>query len=438
MLVVISDLHFTDGTTSNRGPAGQDLFNVNPRAFEVFLRQISNIVERRRQRNVKIKTVRFIYNGDIFDPLRTHVWFGVHDEERPWSTPLRKAKVCRWTHKILQDIVEKNKDSLAWLSGTHSDFERAWPVESEIERIYVPGNHDRLINLYGPSRKLVREKLLGMSRPTGTERFDNEYHDRTHRALVMHGHETDAFNCEYDTNGDPDYDTPPIGDAMTTMLFAHLGYKAAGLRDVPREAKRRFNDIDNVRPHLAAVRYVQDIIRDFGIGAKVKHMIKGVVKEFEKLEFYDAWQDKHDRWNIGFDEADKLQLALGAIKVLGTSVPAGWLQSLAAFVRDGSCEKWAVRRLREVLAKRTRYCILGHTHEPVHVPLLAYSMGTDTIEKHYLNCGTFRTTFGQTHDGQDFLRFQRMSFVIIYGPREYDADVNIPVYEMWSGLRLHH
>jgi hypothetical protein len=72
------------------------------------------------------------------------------------------------------------------------------------------------------------------------------------------------------------------------------------------------------------------------------------------------------------------------------------------------------------------------------VPLLAYSMGTDTIEKHYLNCGTFRTTFGQTHDGQDFLRFQRMSFVIIYGPREYDADVNIPVYEMWSGLRLHH
>ena len=56
----------------------------------------------------------------------------------------------------------------------------------------------------------------------------------------------------------------------------------------------------------------------------------------------------------------------------------------------------------------------------------------------YLNSGTFRTTLTQTFDRQDFVRFQRMSLVIIHEPCEFSPDEDAPTYEMWSGLRMRH
>ena len=47
MLVIISDLHFTNGTTSNKGENGADLFNVSPNAFRLFTARLSDIIERR-------------------------------------------------------------------------------------------------------------------------------------------------------------------------------------------------------------------------------------------------------------------------------------------------------------------------------------------------------------------------------------------------------
>jgi len=117
-----------------------------------------------------------------------------------------------------------------------------------------------------------------------------------------------------------------------------------------------------------------------------------------------------------------------------TSLPPGLLEKLANFLKDESCQKLALRQLRSVLGGGLLYCVFGHTHDPVHIPLYV----ADGMERHYLNSGTFRATFSQTFDEREFLRFQRMSFVIIYGPNEYDPNEDIPMYDMWSGLRMHH
>lgn len=428
MLVIISDLHFTDGTTSN-WLGDKDLFNINPDAFKLFFGKISNIIARGKS----IPKVSFIYNGDIFDILRTNIWFDTPKNEQPWSIPIEKNKVYGRCNEILEKIIAHNQESLAWLSGTHPDFENVWKVDTAIERIYIQGNHDRIINQHQPCRNQVYEWLLGQS---GNRRFNNFYMDQEyHQTLVMHGHEADPFNCEFDKNGNPKYGAVPIGDPMTTVLFASLGYEAEKL-PIPQEAKKRFKDIDNVRPTLATIRFVQDIIHDFNIGKKVDSMIKEIVKNFEGLKFFDEWNKKHDRWNIGFDEADKLQFALRAINLLGTSVPAGLLEKLAGLLRDESHQKLAKRHLERVLGSNIRYCVFGHTHEPLHVPLF---LDKDLkMEKHYLNSGTFRITYSQTFDKHEFLRFQRMSFVMIYGPGEYPGHEDIPMYEMWSGLRMHH
>lgn len=428
MLVFISDLHFTDGTTSN-WQGGKDLFNIDPRAFKLFICRIVDIVKRHEN----IKKVHFIFNGDIFDPLRSYAWFDIDESEQPWSIPLKSDDVGAHMRKILADIIQNpnNSVSLQWLSGTHEEFNEIWNLDVAIKRTYIPGNHDRTANIYPECREMIYRYLLNM--PGKKQPFKNKFLDQEHQTLAMHGHEADAFNCEYDRKGSPVYKDVPIGDAMTTVLFANVGRRAQTL-SIPRAAKMRFKDIDNVRPSLAAVRYVQDIIKDFGIERKVDKMIKGIVNEFEDLKFYDEWTDKHDRFNIGYDEADKLQTALRAIKLLGSSVPAGMLEKLAGFFKDTSYQQFAYKRLTSIVGADLRYCILGHTHEPLHVPVTLDS--ERGLEKHYLNTGTFRTTFMQTYDEEDFLRLQRMSFVIIYGPKEYSIDQNVPVYEMWSGLRM--
>ena len=427
MLVIISDLHFTDGTTSNK--AGQkDLFNISPEAFRLFYAKIANIVERRQE---LIKKVTFVYNGDIFDPLRTYVWFNVPQNQRPWSVPLVSSDVRKTCNQILKSIITHNDEALAWLNGTHPDFENIWQVGQTIRRIYIPGNHDRIINLYEPCRRQVHQNLLNSS---ASQVFENKFADAKHQTLVMHGHEADAFNCEFDLSGNPQYKAVPIGDPMTTMLFALLGYRANFL-PIPKEAKHRFRELDNVRPSLAAIRFIQNIISDFNISNPVASMIRRVVAEFEDLDFYRHWLQSHDRLNIGFDEADKLQLALGAIKLLGASVPSGLLEKLAALVRDDACQQLAQKMLAREAGGNLRYCVMGHTHEPVHTPL--YVDQKRNIQKHYLNTGTFRTTFSQTFDRQNFLRFQRMSFAIIYGPNEFQPHEETPVYELWSGLRMH-
>ncbi|MFC1824389.1 hypothetical protein ACFL9T_16900 [Thermodesulfobacteriota bacterium] len=428
MLVIISDLHFTDGTTSNWSK-GQDLFNISPKAFKLFVSKISNIVERRKN----IEKVTFIYNGDIFDLLRTEAWFEISADSHPWSIPLKKEIVYERCKDILENTMnhKQNRESLAWLNGTHDDFQDVWKVGADIDRVYIPGNHDRIINLSQPCRSLVYKNLL---QETGSSIFNNFYKDQDfHKALVMHGHESDAYNCELNKKGRPIYKDIPIGDPMTTMLFSRLGYEANQL-NIPKEAKRRFREIDNVRPTLATVRYVKDLIKEFKIEKKVKEILNEIVKDFENIEYVDKWLSEHDKWNFRYDEADKLQVALRAIKLLGTSLPSGLLEKLADLVRDESCQKYALRQLRSDLGRDFLYCVFGHTHEHIHIPLYI----ENGVERHYLNSGTFRTTFSQTYDESVFTRFQRMSFVIIYGPKEYDHNEDNPIYESWSGLRMHH
>ncbi|MDP2645326.1 MAG: hypothetical protein Q8P24_10330, partial [Desulfobacterales bacterium] len=300
MLVIISDLHFTDGTTSNLSADGTDLFNISPEAFRLFFGKISSIIERRKE---SVREVKFVYNGDIFDPLRTCTWFEVPAGHRFWNVPPDRKAIQKTCGGIVARILHHNQEALAWLSGQHPDFEKTWQVDQEVERVYIPGNHDRLMNLSPYCRRQVQLKLLNCK---SSARFDNACLDRRHQTLIIHGHEADPFNCEFDPGGNPKYDDTPIGDVLTTALFANIGHQANGL-DIPAAAKERFRDIDNVRPNLAVIRYLQDIITDFAISGKVEKMLQTIVEEFNQLAFYQKWSKAHDQWNLGYDEADKLQ-----------------------------------------------------------------------------------------------------------------------------------
>jgi UDP-2,3-diacylglucosamine pyrophosphatase LpxH len=446
MLAIISDLHFTDGTTSNWGTdprasgGRRDLFNVSPKAFKLFFTDLAEIVARGNG----IRKVKVVYAGDIFDLLRTVAWFDAPPSAVPWSVPLDPTKLEIACGEILDRIVANNEKSLAWLSGAEAqndtgalvpfaEFEAIWPKGVALERVYLPGNHDRLVNLFPSLRARVWKRLLGRDGEAGE--FANQYRDgEGHAAFVMHGHESDPFNCEFRGDGRPDYAAIPIGDPMTTCLFTRLGHEAERC-GMPPEVVRRLRDIDNVRPTLASIRFVQETISRARVEKEMGPLIDRVVSEFQGLEFYKRWHKAHDRWNVGLDEADKLALALRAIKLLGTRFPAGMIEKLSGLASDDSCQALALKCLGNPVAVVEQYCVLGHTHEPAHTPLTVDDSG---VQKHYLNSGTFRATLTKAFSGDDFVEFQRMSYVLVYGPEEFQAGEQRPMYEMWSGLRRHN
>jgi hypothetical protein len=169
------------------------------------------------------------------------------------------------------------------------------------------------------------------------------------------------------------------------------------------------------------------VVQDADLRKRLNRIADQIVSEFTALPYYKAWHNKHDGW--GFDEADKLAGALHLIRLLGTHIPIDTVEWLSQFGRSDDCEKLATRRLT-ALSASVEHCVLGHTHEPLHRPIVGGS-----AQKHYLNSGTFRSTFARAASGGQYAQFQRLSYVVIYAPGELDAARQGPMWEMWSGTR---
>ena len=131
MLIFISDLHFVDGT------AGEH--NVPASGFRLFLESIAAKCDWLKKKGRKIKEIKIVFLGDIFDLLRTERWFEYPINERPWGN--NEKKIEAHANTIFDAIIKKNQATFDLLSSNLKD-EFKLPVEPQ--RIYVPGNHDRL------------------------------------------------------------------------------------------------------------------------------------------------------------------------------------------------------------------------------------------------------------------------------------------------------
>jgi hypothetical protein len=248
MLIFISDLHFVDGT------AGEH--NVPADAFRLFFEEIAETADWLIQDGRKIDEMKVVFLGDIFDLLRTEMWFDYPESERPWGNDQKKIETNANT--ILDAILKKNKTTFDLLSG---NLKKEFNLPKEPVRIYVPGNHDRLCNKYQSLRDKVCQSL-GL--PSRTTPFDHFFQDVNYGVFARHGHEYDKFNYEGSISYNyPDYMRVPIGDPITTELVAKLPWKImqnSKIRKLPkkeREALRRnFQGIENVRPYSALIEWL--------------------------------------------------------------------------------------------------------------------------------------------------------------------------------------
>lgn len=429
MLVIVSDLHFRDGT------AGEH--NVSTRAFEGFLEGLATAARSAQAREVKI-----LFLGDIFDLLRTELWFDVPEEERPWGLPdVASDALERHAARILDAILAHpiNRETFALLGSSLKERFPLFPVEPE--RIYIPGNHDRLCAQF-PSLLRKAQQALG----TAPSPVLHAYRDLSYGVLARHGHERDVFN--YEGSGalsDEDYAQVPIGDVVATELVARLPYtimrhsKIRSLPEATQEALRRnLQQIENVRPLHATLHWLfYQIQRHEWLRDVVEDAVDEVVARFNALPFVRDWYRRHDRWPNPLDEADQIQAVLFLLDKFRVTRMGGLLALAEALkgIRPRPAEEAARKELAEA-GPDVYYLVYGHTHQPTQVPMqIAQTADGKPMERVYLNTGCWGTRHVEAADG-GFVSWKQMAYVIFHTEDEDlppgEERRGFPSFETWS------
>jgi UDP-2,3-diacylglucosamine pyrophosphatase LpxH len=470
MLVVISDLHFSDGT------AGEH--NLPARAFtEVFLSDIASLAKDKGCQEIKILLL-----GDIIDLIRSELWFGVKRQDRPWGVngladipiPRSGSVTERQCFKILgqvsdgeltnpksppslekDTVLSKNWKTFKFFRELKSEFEKKG-INTSPQIIYVPGNHDRLCNLY-PSVRKELQKLLGITiststvdgDPKGDWRFRYDFMEEAYGVYARHGHQYDPWNYASTNLGFEDHLKVPVGDVITTEFAAKIPWTAAAMKSKHPEITdgliKNLKDIDNVRPMSSVLEWIYYRIKkeDSGkIRDAIERILDKVVKQLLDIELIQKWRSPETHW----DEAIRALsspwlrwLSKGLVDLLKTEdllplfmgmdedaqIPEKDIYTQAAYSQE---RIWRTN-------KNIQFILYGHSHVPLQRPL-----DSDEREVIYLNTGTWRNRIYKTvglDRSPDFIDLKQMTYTIFYRRDEdlKDKEAGTLSFDVWTGAK---
>lgn len=423
MLIFISDLHFVDGS------AGEH--NVPVGGFKLFFESIAGKCDWLIKKGRPIEEIKIVFLGDIIDLLRTEMWFEYSENEKPWGD--NEAKIEAHANTIFDAIIKKNQETFNLLSGNLKD---RFDLPVEPERIYVPGNHDRLCNKY----QSLRDKICHWLKiPARGVPFEHYFENIDYGVFARHGHEYDRFNYEGGISyKHEDYMRVPIGDPITTELVAKLPFTIMQKDEIKKlpEAeqaalKRNLQEIENVRPFSATLEWlIYQVKKNLTLKEVIEDAVDEIIKEFNQLEFTKKWYDHHDKWYEFWDEADQIQSVLFLLEKFKVFSSEKFMPLLARVKKRFEKDDLLEAALKEYshLDNRIRYVVYGHTHVPLQVPV---HVTKDSKEHVYLNTGTWRTRYHKCKEGLDFIGWKNLTHVIFY--KEEERETDFPVFETWTG-----
>lgn len=433
MIIVVSDLHLMDGSAGAHYVEGG-----------VFRTTFTDLSAHAREANAR--EIKLVFLGDLFDLIRSERWFEFGLDERPWGdNPSEEAAMS-----IFESVASENAETFEILSGSLVD-QFDFPVEPE--RVYIPGNHDRLCNLYPAMRRRVRE-LLAM--PASDEPFEHFLLDPEHGVFGRHGQEWDAFNFEgsdalslhsFARVPRADYMKTPIGDVIAAELASKmpiyvLEYLAEDYPYRDRIAERMRNLFD-VRPLVGMVGWLFYQVNQYDkpVQDAINRAMAQAANETSELPFVKRWIDEHDRFGR-IDDADRLQVLLQILesfKITRFDRPIGKI--LASRLEGDQYAMRAVEDLQRLdsepeLREKILYVLYGHTHNPCQFAL--GSLGDTPNERYrlYINTGTWRPHHQQTVTKQDFISWRNITYTLLYRPGETVAgggSATYPALEVWTG-----
>lgn len=472
MLIVISDLHFVDGT------AGEH--NLPTAAFEsVFL---SDVIAMARHKGAT--EVKLLLLGDIVDLVRSQQWFAEDPADRPWGEnglrdvpmPQPDSRVEQRCLDILgrfpsdgrresvpQDtILYKNWHTFAFFRSLPRTIRRALGRDIPVELIYVAGNHDRLCNLY-PS---VRDELCKIMGLTVNERTANvvsayewwyryDYLDERYGLYARHGHQFDPWNF----GGGNDqtragYLKVPVGDVVSTEFAVNLPYTLASLRSkypvINNGFIRNLKEVDNVRPFNRIIEwfyYKMKQEHSDELRRALDETFDTVLHQFLDVSLVQQWRSPQTQWDEVLRAASHPWFRRVVNKVTDWTNTEDLLQLLLPSVERAAYSQealatYATAAYHEKIWRENagmRFIVYGHTHRPGLQPL----DGENGREVLYLNSGTWRGHIYRTvplDKSADFVKLKQMSYLCFYHAGEDRGD-KVPdtvSFDVWTGHKLKH
>lgn len=445
MLIIISDLHLTDGTSGPTLSAG---------AFEIFAQELCDLAYqasfRQGDQYRPIERIDLLLLGDVLDPIRSAQWL-LHTDVRPWHDP-QSPRLAGVVSQITGDILRYNEPGLQMLrqlvqgSGVvvpPADAQGR-PVH-DVPGIAVPlgihymvGNHDWFYHLPGPAYHEIRKKIVQSL--ALANRHDAPFaHDpsengelleimRRHRVFARHGDIYDPINFEGDRN------TSSLGDAIVIELLSRfIGQVERELGDdVPASTLLGLRELDSVRPLLLAPVWLDGLLQRTCPLPEIRTQVKRIWDQLSDAFLALPMVRARDTWSP-VDLVDGLERALKFSKRLSLGAAGKiveWLHSLRGH-RDESYYPHALTE-QDFRNRRAKYIVYGHTHAAEQVALDASYAEGYVLNQLYFNSGTWRRTLRQAvfaPQEHEFIPADVMTYLAFY---QGDERKGRP-YETWTG-----
>ena len=450
MIVFVSDIHLTDGTSGETIHAGAFA------AFRERLRDMAYDASWRSDGKYKpIDELHVVLLGDILDVIRSTKWLA--GTARPWSNSADPNFAARVT-EITQAVLENNQVSIAILKSLSQGQVITIPPATTDgkpvlvsrdpkakERLpvrvylhYLVGNHDWFFHLPGTAYNEIRKMILttaGLENPADVpfphDPFESEELKQTyreHRVFGRHGDIFDPFNYDQDRN------VSSLGDAIVVELlnrFPEEVQKRLG-EELPKECAEGLREIDNVRPLMIVPVWISGLLRrtcSDAMAKKIKSVWDGLVDEFLTLSFV---QQHHSVTHL-FDDVSKLEWALKfskGVSLANLSNIVAWCKERLG-IREGAFYPHAFTE-PEFKNRNARYIVYGHTHHHEILPLDTVKTETGLLEQIYFNSGTWRAVheLALLHPTeQEFVGYHVMTYLAFFKDDERKGRG----FESWSG-----
>lgn len=453
MLVIISDLHLTDGTTGK---------TVAADAFRMFREHVRNLAYDASWRSDgtyrPVTAIDIVLLGDIFDLIRSTHWSdearGSANFARPWDDPVAQPALARKVAQISDGILRQNEASFRLLRELSASDPitlppadgRGLPARGSQERQsvttrlhYLVGNHDWFLHLPGSPFERIREQItaaLGLANPPGpfphdpaeSEALTRVFAD--HKVFARHGDIYDSFNYDADRGRD----AATLGDAIVVEIINRF----------PQEVRRQMGDelpayfldslyeLANVRPSLLVPVWIAGQINRAGLGTaqgnEVKRVWNDIADEALALPFIRE-QDTRSP----FDAVDLLETTLHFSRVLSFHSIAE-IVSLVKKKLWGGDSSFARHALTETAFQNrsAHYFVYGHTHHYEVVPLDVVAADGGVLEQLYFNSGTWHPvheTAVRDPRRASFIQFKVLTHIAFFKDDERKGRR----FETWTG-----
>ena len=460
MLVIISDLHVTDGSSGEI---------IDEKAFRIFRNRISDMAYDASWRKesgeyIPIDTINILLLGDIIDMIRSEKWNAQPEVNMPWTVQ-RGDAFFDLLEDITNGILENNKKSFAILKDIASGgigIPASMHILSEDEKLhqnvgslaseekvhpkvniyYMVGNHDWFLYIDHPRMNDIRNRVidaLGLANERDkkfpyhpTENDDLLRTQQEHCVFALHGDMFDESNCQSTGR-----DNSSVGDVVVLKLLNEIPNQVMRQIETFNTSKmgsitnietfvKELREIDNLRPYSLAPLWISQVIKKYDLDI---NLVNDSIREALKELIHDFTR------NPLVSEHRKMYLVM---TVAGFLIGNNFnIESLASIIEHLSLAKDSFETYRkyartlsmEEYGQDKKFFVMGHTHYPEIVPMSSFNANGQQLSKIYFNTGTWRMLHKQGVYDDSLISYKTMTMAAFFKGDERMGHA----FEYWTG-----